>query len=490
MADTRWVSKTIRTIAMNKLVQKPLINRVDKYLYKSVVDEGLDDIKAIGLHKYEWSSSLLHRAIENVNKGYLSRHVLDSMIDTLVDELFLKNSEEIQKKRKEYYDAYGMYPPFFLVISPTQRCNLNCIGCYAASDKTTSPTIPFDVLDRIVTEAETEWGCKFIVISGGEPLMYRDNGKTLLDLFELHPHIFFMFYTNGTLINAEMAQRLEKLANGIPAISVEGFEKETDARRGAGTYKKILSAMENLRNVGMPFAISVTSTSENVDVLLSDEFYQKHFDEYGAIFMWQFQLMPIGRGKEAFQLMPTPEQRVALYRRWESLLQKKRYPIADFWNSGILTNGCIAYGRDGGYLYINWNGDIMPCVFVPYKIDNIYEIYKNNGKIGDALRADMMVRGRAWQEKHQRSKDEVSNLLMPCSIRDHYANFRKNILTPDAKGENPTADEILNDAEYYRLLTEYDEKLHELTDPIWHSEYIATRKETAKPKEDKRAAQA
>jgi len=54
--------------------------------------------------------------------------------------------------------------------------------------------------------------------------------------------------------------------------------------------KKILRAFERLRNVGVAFGISVTATSKNVDVLLSDEFYDFFFKEQGASYMWQFQI--------------------------------------------------------------------------------------------------------------------------------------------------------------------------------------------------------
>ena len=39
--------------------------------------------------------------------------------------------------------------------------------------------------------------------------------------------------------------------------------------------------------------------------------------------------------------------------------------MIDFWNSAHLSCGCMAAGRAGGYIYVNWNGDVTPCVFVP-----------------------------------------------------------------------------------------------------------------------------
>src|SRR6056297_491309 len=118
---------------------------------------------------------------------------------------------------------------------------------------------------------------RFVTISGGEPFVYKSEGKTLLDIFEKYNDVFFLVYTNGTLITPKVADRLAKAGNVTLAISVEGFERETDARRGKGVFKKILQAFENLRNAGVPFGTSVTPTSQNVDLLLTDEFYDYYF---------------------------------------------------------------------------------------------------------------------------------------------------------------------------------------------------------------------
>jgi MoaA/NifB/PqqE/SkfB family radical SAM enzyme len=285
--------------------------------------------------------------------------------------------------------------------------------------------------------------------------------------------MFFLVYTNGTLINRELADKLAELSNVTPAISIEGFESETDQRRGIGVYRKILNAFENLRNVGLPFGISVTATSKNIDVLLTDEFYDYYFEEQGACYMWQFQLMPIGRGKDEMSLMVDPDSRLKLYRKWEILLSEKRYCLADFWNSGVLSRGCIAYGRSGGYFYIDWHGNITPCAFIPYYVDNIYDLYKNGKTLSDALFSDFMVNGRKWQREYGLDNcQKPNNWLMPCSIRDHYEVFRNSVLTTDAKPDDQKAKEALESNEYFQILKEYDQQLENLTEKIWKSEYL------------------
>ncbi len=457
----------------NKAIRKILLNQLNKKMQKSLKKESKTDLYAVRLKKHQWVKALTKQLLKNYDKGYISYSVLKKGIEIFKVNNFLREDilPSTKKAKENFKEKYKIEAPFFVVVSPTQVCNLRCKGCYASSSPEAGVTMSFDVFDRILEENHDIFGSRFVTISGGEPLMYKSQGKNLLDIFEKYDDTFFIFYTNGTLITKEVAQKLAKLGNAFPQISVEGFEKETDDRRGKGIFQRILKSMEYLKEAGVPFSISVTATRNNINVLLSDDFYDFWFEKQGASYMWQFQLMPIGRGKEVFCLMPTPKERVKLYRKWEQLLEKG-YPIADFWNSGVLSNGCIAYGRPGGYFYVDWNGNIMPCVFIPYYVDNVYDLYKKGKTIADALSSDFFKKGREWQYNYGFAcPKKAENWLMPCSIRDHYKYFKKKILPKDAKGEDVFAEEAKRSKEYYSGLINYDNKLKKLTQPIWEEEY-------------------
>ncbi|MCK9159380.1 MAG: radical SAM protein [Bacteroidaceae bacterium] len=466
------INQVLFSMLDHKVVQQGVVKKIESQLYKSIVEDSDNDLLAVKMKKYDWSRALLRRALTNINKGYFSRHVLERLSNALLEGAFHRDKTSYRAFVNDYKEKFGVKPPSFLVISPTQRCNLKCTNCYACSDAQTTPHLSYDVFDKIVGDFRKNANGRFVVISGGEPTMYHDGDKTLLDIFEKYQDVFFMFYTNGTLIDQKMADRLEKTGNAVPAISVEGYEKETDERRGKGVFKRILRSFEILRNTGVPYIISVTTTTLNTELLLSDDFYKFYFDEQGVSFMWQFQLMPIGRGKSAFEMVPPPADRLKLYRKWEQML-KNNYPVADFWNSGVLVNGCVAYGRNGGYVYIDWNGDIMPCVFVPYTIDNVNKLYAEGKSLCTALKSPLMINGRNWQNKTQLdNRMHADNLLMPCSIRDHYENFRSHILTKESRGADSVANEILKDKEYYDNLVKYDKDLENITEDIWEKEYL------------------
>ncbi|MDI6851472.1 MAG: radical SAM protein [bacterium] len=461
--------------SLSNLVKYPSITRplfrksVVTYIYATVVKgNGKKRPEEVQKHKYYLLKSMIRSVERNVDKGYISKEVVSKVIYTLVKGAILGEAKEAQET---FYKKYGIYPPSFIVLSPTQLCNLQCTGCYAAADHKTARQIPYEVSRRLLQEIHDEWGARFVTISGGEPLMY-ENKKGILNLCREFSDMYFLMYTNGTLITDEVAKEMAELANITPAISVEGYEKETDARRGKGAWKRILKAMDNLKKHGVPFGVSITGTRFNANLLTNEEFYDYYFNEIGASYMWIFQYMPIGRGINV-DLMPTPEQRVEMFRTWQKCVREKEYFVADFWNSGVVSDGCIAYGRPGGYIYIDWNGNIMPCVFVPYYVDNIFEIYKRGSTISDALFSEFFKRGREWQFEYGYEHGSIpQNWLMPCSIRDHYKNFKHNIARNEVKPEDENAEVAFKDPEYEKKMIEYDERLRNLTEKIWKEEFL------------------
>jgi MoaA/NifB/PqqE/SkfB family radical SAM enzyme len=442
------------------------ISQIEKKFHDSLLSNP-NYLLEVQRRKSDFIKAMFQGLKRNMDRGYISSYAGQRLL-----EILAINNIKNEKIRIKFEKDKGIKPPWFITLSPTQRCNLRCTGCYASA-KVNAPTLPFDIVDKLSKEVSEVWGSTFMTISGGEPLMYRDSNKTLFDLWEKYNNMLFMFYTNGTLITKEVAQRMAKLGNVVPAISIEGLEKHTDLRRGKGVHARVLESMKHLREAGVPFAVSVTATSKNIRLLLKDKFYDDIFKKQGASLMWVFQLMPIGQAKDMKELMVLAKQRVQLERKQKQLVRKKEYTIADFWNSGMLSEGCIAYGARGGYLYVDWNGKIMPCVFVPFYEDTIFDLYAKNKTLTDALFSNLFKRGRKWQDDYSLAHTKTPcNLLMPCSIRDHWANFKENILTKNSKPEDEFAAQALKSKEYSKELEKFDDELKELTEPLWKKEFL------------------
>lgn len=323
--------------------------------------------------------------------------------------------------RERLTKELGARVPSLILIDPTAACNLKCIGCWAGEYSKGASLEP-ELFDRILREAE-ELGIYWIVLSGGEPFAYRP----LFDVIAGHPDMVFMAYTNGTLIDERTADRLAEVANLSPAFSLEGWREQTDARRGEGTYDKVIRAMGLLRERGVLFGASVTATRHNVDELFGDRFIDYLIDQ-GVVYMWSFHYVPVGRDPDP-SLMITSEQRSWLTRRVPELRANRPILIADFWNDGEFTGGCIAGGR--AYFHITAAGDVEPCAFAHFATDNIR---------GRSL-VEVLQNPVFWAyEKRQPFND---NHLAPCPIIDNPQALRDIVRESGAYPTHEGAGDIL-----------------------------------------------
>jgi len=367
--------------------------------------------------------------------------------EKLIRNLFINAFLTGINRRKQILEEEGFQPPQFIVISPTMRCNLKCPGCYAGEYEQ-DEGLPFELIDRILTECK-ELGMYFNTMSGGEVFTRKD----IFDIWKKHDDMYFQVYTNGTMINEKVADKLAELGNVAPMISLEGFEKETDERRGKGTFARIMKAMDLLRERGLVFGASITETRENMDIIGSYEFVDMVIEK-GALVMWYFQYIPIGRFPSV-DIMPTPAQRDWLRRRIQEIRDSRPIFIGDFWNDGPYVKGCIAGGRE--YLHINSNGDVEPCVFTHFAVDNI-----KDKSLKEVINSPFMRGIRKLQPYRE-------NLLTPCMIIDNPEILRRVVNEFHARPTHEGAETIIT-----RLaddLDKYAREYRRYADPAWELEW-------------------
>ncbi|MDO5377651.1 MAG: radical SAM protein [Clostridia bacterium] len=288
--------------------------------------------------------------------------------------------------------------PWAILLDPTSACNLHCTGCWAA-EYGNRLNLTFEEMDDIVRQGK-ELGVHIYLFTGGEPLVRKDD---VIRLCAAHPDCEFSSFTNGTLIDETFAEDMLRVKNFIPALSVEGFEVDTDFRRGSGTFKKVERAMSILKERHLPFGISCCYTSKNVEMIGSEAYFDRMI-AWGAKFCWFFTYMPVGNAAVP-ELMVSPQQRKFMYEQVRKFRETKPLFTLDFWNDGEYVGGCIAGGRR--YLHINANGDIEPCAFIHYSDSNIRE-----KTLLEALRSPLFM-------AYRRGQPFNGNHLRPCPLLDN-----------------------------------------------------------------------
>ena len=420
-------------------------------------------IDALGMESFEPQSKVFHQILddpENVWHKFIMdlwRDVDNDVLKSVFQNFALKSGILGFPKQEALAEKYGCNIPMTMLIDPTSACNLKCTGCWAAEygDKL---NMSYETLDSIIRQGK-ELSIHFYLYSGGEPLVRKAD---ILKLCEAHPDCQFAAFTNGTLIDEAFAREILRLKNFIPIISVEGFEADTDFRRGKGTFAKVKKAAETLTSHHLPFGLSCCYTSKNAEVIGSEEYFDLMI-EWGAKFCWLFTYMPVG--KEAVpELMATAEQRAFMYRQVRKFRDTKPLFTLDFWNDGEFTQGCIAGGRR--YLHINANGDIEPCAFVHYSDSNI-----KDKTILEALQSPLFMAyhdGQPFNENH----------LRPCPLLDNPEALRNMVRTTGAYSTD------LQNPEDARDLTARCERAAEnwgsVADELWAcSGHCASCKQTA-----------
>lgn len=314
-------------------------------------------------------------------------------------ENVLVNATAIGTKRQDrIMEKYGCNVPWAILMDPTSACNLRCTGCWAAQYGH-HLSMDYATLNSIIEQGK-QLGIFAYIYSGGEPLIRKSD---IIKLCEKHPDCAFLAFTNGTLIDEKFADDMLRVKNFVPAISIEGFEEETDARRGKGTYKAVINAMDILKSRRLPFGISCAYTRENTEVIGSEEYIDFMISK-GAKFAWFFTYMPVGVDAVP-ELIATPEQRAFMYYQIRKFRQTKPIFTLDFWNDGEYSGGCIAGGRR--YLHINANGDIEPCAFIHYSDSNIYST-----TLLEALQNPLFM-------QYHQGQPFNNNHLRPCPLLDN-----------------------------------------------------------------------
>ncbi|MAJ88655.1 MAG: mycofactocin radical SAM maturase [Acidimicrobiaceae bacterium] len=203
----------------------------------------------------------------------------------------------------------GLDAPICLTWELTYACNLQCVHCLSSSGRRDPRELTTEECEAIIDELQ-RMQVFYINIGGGEPTIRKDFWH--LVRYAVDHGVGVKFSTNGSGIDAEVAEQLTESDYVDVQISIDGADAETnDHVRGAGSFATAVQAMEHLQAAGFEgFKISVVMTRHNIPQV--DEF-KAMADHFGAeLRLTRFR--PSGRGADSWEeLHPTDQQQRELY---------------------------------------------------------------------------------------------------------------------------------------------------------------------------------
>ena len=141
--------------------------------------------------------------------------------------------------------------PDEIAFKLTNRCDLRCDHCYQWNESGYHHALPPEAgrsdlplaLIKKVLNATRETRSN-VYLWGGEPLLYRD-WNDLVNLLKEDPR-WTSLCTNGTQIEKKIDSLIHISENLEVSVSLDGFEADHDAIRGAGAFQKAIGGIRLL----------------------------------------------------------------------------------------------------------------------------------------------------------------------------------------------------------------------------------------------------
>ena len=143
-------------------------------------------------------------------------------------------------------------------LTLTSACNFKCVHCYRPDEEWGNQVIDFDLISSII-EQSCELGVRFFVVTGGEPIMYKHNGKGYFSVVDKIREVYdkagidvnVLTFSDVALIDKTKAKMLAERRVGL---CLKRDTLDDDIQDGIigikGGSKKMIQGYENLFEAG------------------------------------------------------------------------------------------------------------------------------------------------------------------------------------------------------------------------------------------------
>ncbi|MFY9943832.1 MAG: mycofactocin radical SAM maturase [Desulfobacterales bacterium] len=203
----------------------------------------------------------------------------------------------------------GLSAPVNVTWEMTYACNLSCIHCLSDSGRKKPGELTTDQCLWVIDELARNKVFQFN-IGGGEPFMRPD----FLDLMD-HAHekgMVTCISTNGTLIDDDVARRLNHRLVYIQ-VSLDGATaRSNDAIRGKGSFRKVIKALECLKKEDIEVSINTVLTRRSISEL--DKLADLAASFGAKLRVSRFR--PSGRGKKTWSELNVSHAQMLDFSHW------------------------------------------------------------------------------------------------------------------------------------------------------------------------------
>ena len=317
------------------------------------------------------------------------------------------------------------FAPRSCVWELTLACNLNCKHCGSYAGAPRDSELGKDELFRIADEL-ADLGCRRVTLSGGEPTLHPswdDVGRRLSQR-----GVRTNLISNGWRWDEGHAKRAKDAGLLSAAFSLDGFAAEHDRLRRAGSFEKVVRAIDTTIASGLPVAVNTTISKLNQHMFWKlRDFLIEH-----GVFSWQIQVATAsGTMSENQDLMVPPGDFLSLVSRVADMcrLNTRKFivrPSDDIGYYGVTEGvlrgennelpfwiGCRAGCQVVG---IESNGNVKGCLSLPSSRHGESRFVEGNLR-NDSLQV-IWTRMNAFAYNRQFDEVNLGGFCRICRYRD------------------------------------------------------------------------
>jgi len=277
--------------------------------------------------------------------------------------------------------------PVSAVLELLPLCNMNCAMCYVRLSREEMECKgrlrTADEWIALAKEMQQE-GVLFVLLTGGEPLLYPDFKKVYLALKEMG--MIVSVNTNATLIDNDWIEFFSKHKPRKMNITIYGGSEDTYDRlcHYRSGYQKTLLAIERLRERGIDIRVNCTVTRENY---LEVEEIARWAKERDLPIVIDTYMIPVKREREKpfdlqSRLMPkdAAKARINSWKLHMDMSEYKRnaeemYEESSRIGKKELKQSCAMRCHAGkSSCTVTWDGRMMPCLTLEKVQVDVFEV--------------------------------------------------------------------------------------------------------------------
>ena len=150
-----------------------------------------------------------------------------------------------------------------LGILLTKLCNFQCSYCFSkCNNHLGKEELAIEKFELIIKQLKAR-GVKYVILSGGEPLLYRNIYQVIEKL--IYNSFEISLCTNAYYASDEVCKKLHKLGLRKVTISLDAIDKESfeDITNRSNTYDFVIKGISNF--VNNDFMVTINTVVNNTD---------------------------------------------------------------------------------------------------------------------------------------------------------------------------------------------------------------------------------